>query len=73
MANACQWPNIVVPLAYSALATTIGQEVAAELGFRGNSEKEYAYWLGQRHSERVWSEYFSNAMVLAIRVVLRIG
>lgn len=73
IANACQWPNVVVPLAYTALTTTIGQGVAAELGFQGVSEKEYAYWLGQRHSERVWGEYFSNAMVLAIRVILRIG
>jgi hypothetical protein len=80
--KSCQWPNIVIPLARTAVLVEIGQRIVKETGFRlrrGDdesqfaSEEEYARWLGLRHRERVWGEYFSNAMVVAIRIILAFG
>lgn len=57
-----------------------GQRIISECGFklkdensRFASEEGYQKWLGQRHSTRVWGEFFSNAMVVAIRVILYFG
>jgi hypothetical protein len=72
----------VIPLARTAVLVEIGQRIVKETGFRlrrGDdesqfaSEEEYARWLGLRHRERVWGEYFSNAMVVAIRIILAFG
>jgi superfamily II DNA helicase RecQ len=80
--RSCQWPNIVIPVARTALLIEAGQRIVEELGFtlrRGYdeaefaSEEEYARWLGLRHKERVWGEYFSNAMVVVIRIILEFG
>jgi superfamily II DNA helicase RecQ len=68
--NTCQWPNVVIPVAYAAMATEEGQRVVQRLGFRGGDMEGYAKWLGTRHKERVWGEFFSNAMVVGIRVIL---
>jgi hypothetical protein len=75
--NKCQWPNVVMPLVRTAVLLEEGQRVIGECGFewkdesgRFASEESYQQWLGQRHSTRVWGEFFSNAMVVAIRVIL---
>ncbi|CAO2655088.1 Nn.00g101520.m01.CDS01, partial [Neocucurbitaria sp. VM-36] len=73
MENRCQWPNIVIPLAYTAMAMEGGQEIVREVGFQGREKKEYGAWLGKRHREPVWGEFFSNAMVVAIGVILKYG
>jgi hypothetical protein len=39
-------------------------------GELGGDWKEYVGWLAKRHAVQVWGEYFSNAMVVAIRVLL---
>jgi len=72
MDKRCQWPNVVVPAAYAARLTEEGIQVIGECGFRGNDDDEYARWLGKRHSEEVWGQVFTNAMVIAIRLVLRV-
>lgn len=72
IANKCQWPNVVVPLVYVASGTEEGQEVIRQSGYYGDDWEEYKRWLGKRHRERVWGEFFSNAMVLAIRMVERL-
>jgi hypothetical protein len=52
------------------MATEEGQRIVQGLGFRGGDIEVYAKWLGMRHRERVWGEFFSNAMVVGIRVIL---
>ena len=70
----CQWPNVVVPLArVAACEEGGGAFIVRQCGYAGElggDRKEYARWLGLRHRSRVWGEYFSNAMVVAIRVAL---
>jgi superfamily II DNA helicase RecQ len=71
--NRCQWPNVVVPLARAAGELDEGARIIRECGYQGElggSWNEYATWLGLRHRRRVWGEYFSNAMVVAIRIGL---
>jgi hypothetical protein len=68
--NACQWLNVVVPVAYAAMATEEEQRVVQGLGFRGGDIEGYSKWLGMRYKERVWGGFFSNAMVVGIRVIL---
>jgi len=71
--NQCQWPNIVVPLAMAAMGLVEGAKVVQACGYEEEGvedSKEYARWLGRRHSKRVWGEYFSNAMVVAIKVIV---
>jgi len=73
ISNRCQWPNVVVPLARAVAELEAGVEIIRQCGYRGElggDWKEYAGWLGKRHRQRVWGEYFSNVMVVAIRVVL---
>ena len=73
VANRCQWPNIVVPLARAAGALEAGVEMIRACGYTGElggDWKEYAVWLGKRHRVRVWGEYFSNVLVVAIRMML---
>jgi len=82
--NRCQWPNIVIPLVRAVLLLEKGQRIVEEVGFvlkvhEGEeerwvaSEEEYGRWLGARHKERVWGEFFSNAMVVTIRILLEFG
>jgi hypothetical protein len=52
------------------MATEEGQRVVQRLGFREGDMEGYAKWLGTRHKERVWGEFFSNAMVVGIWVIL---
>jgi hypothetical protein len=70
----CQWPNVVVPMArVTAAVQEGGVELVRRCGYEGElggDWREYAGWLGKRHRVRVWGEYFSNAMVVAIRVAL---
>ena len=47
------------------------QQLVRRLGFKGTKQEEYAKWLGTRHRERVWGEFFSNAMVTAVQIILR--
>ena len=71
--QACQWPNVVVPLARAAAEQEEGMQIIRQCGYAGGfggEWKEYAEWLGRRHRVRVWGEYFSNAMVVAIRIIL---
>jgi superfamily II DNA helicase RecQ len=66
----CQWPNVVVPLAYAARLTRRGTRTMGELGFSEVGDDAYAGWLGKRHREEVWGQIFTNAMVMAIQAVL---
>jgi hypothetical protein len=68
--NKCQWPNVVIPVAYAAMAIEEGQEIVQGLGFKGGDMEAHARWLGMRHRERIWGKFFSNAMVVGIRVLL---
>jgi superfamily II DNA helicase RecQ len=73
ISNRCQWPNVVVPLARAVAEHEAGVQIIRQCGFRGElggDWKGYAEWLGKRHWQRVWGEYFSNVMVVAIRVIL---
>jgi superfamily II DNA helicase RecQ len=72
VSNKCQWPNVVIPVARAAAGLGGGIRMIREAGFRGELDgdyREYAIWLGKRHIRRVWGEFFSNAMVIAIRVI----
>jgi superfamily II DNA or RNA helicase len=70
MDKRCQWPNVVVPLAYAARLTTRGIRTMGESGFREMGDEAYAAWLGKGSQEEVWGRVFTNAMVMAIRLVL---
>ncbi|KAH8686638.1 hypothetical protein GQ44DRAFT_720826 [Phaeosphaeriaceae sp. PMI808] len=72
MDKRCQWPNIVVPLAFAARVTEQSMQRVRECGFKDIGDDEYAAWLGKRHREEVWGQVFSNAMVVGIRLVLGI-
>ena len=57
----------------AAAGVEMGIQIIRQCGYRGElggEWKEYAVWLGKRHRQRVWGEYFSNAMVVAIQVIL---
>ena len=73
MNNRCQWPNVVIPVVFAAIGFGDGVEVIRRCGYEGKSIEEYSIWLGLRHRERVWGEYFSNAMVVAIRILSTMG
>jgi len=63
----------VIPVVRAIASEAAGVELVRELGYTGElggDWKEYAGWLAKRHAVRVWGEYFSNAMVVAIRVLL---
>ena len=66
----CQWPNVVVPLAFAARLTRDGIQAMGELGFAETGDEAYAGWIGKRHREEVWGQMFSNAMAIAIKVVV---
>ena len=66
----CQWPNVVVPLAFAARLTRGGIRAMSELGFRETGDEAYASWLGKRHGSEMWGQVFSNAMAMAIRIVV---
>ena len=70
MDKQCQWPNVVVPLAFAARLTRDGIRAMGELGFAETGDEAYAGWLGKRHREEVWGQMFSNAMAMAIKVVV---
>jgi hypothetical protein len=42
----------------------------SELGFRETGDEAYASWLGKRHGSEIWGQVFSNAMAMAIRMVV---
>lgn len=70
----CQWRNVVVLMArVAAGGEGGGARMVRQCGYAGElggDWKEYAQWLGKWHQSRVWGEYFSNAMVVAIQVAL---
>jgi hypothetical protein len=69
----CQWSNILVPIVRATVELEGAIGIVREVGFEGELSgdyKEYAGWLGRRHGSRVWGEFFSNAMVLFIRIML---
>lgn len=71
--NRCQWPNVVIPLVRALAEEENGIVLLRKWGYTGElggDWKEYAAWLPKRHKERVWGEFFSNAMVVAIRLLL---
>lgn len=71
--NKCQWPNVLLPVVRTAVMLVEGIEIVRRAGYRGElggDFQEYASWLGKRHGSRVWGEFFSNAMVVLIRVIL---
>jgi superfamily II DNA helicase RecQ len=72
MDKRCQWPNVVVPLAYAARLTRKGIQTMGESGFREIGDEAYAAWLGKRHREEIWGQIFTNAMVIAIKLVLEV-
>ena len=45
----------------------------AECGFREMGDEAYAAWLGKGSQEEVWGQVFTNAMVMAIQIVLGAG
>ena len=53
MDKRCQWPNVVVPLAFAARLTRDGIQAMGELGFAETGDEAYARWLGKRHREEV--------------------
>jgi hypothetical protein len=70
--NRCQRPNHVGPLVRVAAEVKVGRRIIRQCGYDGElggDWTEYALWLGKRHQHRVWGEYFSNAMVVAIRII----
>jgi superfamily II DNA helicase RecQ len=69
----CQWPNVVIPLAFAARLTKGGRRVMVEMGFEGEDDETYAGWLGKRYRGEVWGQIFTNAMVMAIKLVLSGG
>lgn len=73
MNNGCQWPNVVVPMVRAVAEVEKGIEVIRQCGYGGElggDWKEYGIWLGKRHGQRIWGEWFSNAMVVMIRIAL---
>ena len=70
MDKRCQWPNVVVPVAFAARLTRNGIQAMGELGFTEAGDEAYAGWLGKRHRKEIWGQIFSNAMAMAIKVVL---
>jgi hypothetical protein len=70
MDKQCQWPNVVVPLAFAARLTSKGIRVMGELGFAETGDEAYAGWLGKGHRSEIWGQVFSNAMAMAIKVVV---
>jgi superfamily II DNA helicase RecQ len=73
ISNRCQWPNVVVPVVRAIAGLEKGVEIIRQCGFRGElggDWKEYGAWLGKRHNYRVWGEFFSNAMVIIIRIAI---
>jgi hypothetical protein len=71
--NPCQWPNVLVPLARAVAGCEEGAQIVRKCGYKGElggDWREYAGWLGRRYHQRVWGEYFSNVMVLTIKVAL---
>lgn len=57
-------------MVFAARLTKRGIQVMGEMGFQETGDEAYAKWLGRRHREEVWGQVFSNAMVVAIRLVL---
>jgi superfamily II DNA helicase RecQ len=73
MSKRCQWPNVVIPVVRAIASEEQGVGLVRGCGYTGElggDWKEYAGWLAKRHAVQVWGEYFSNAMVVAIRVLL---
>lgn len=70
----CQWPNVIIPLVLTWSRTPQCSTMIGQMGFDGGTgggaNKQYQRWLGRRCEQRVWGEYFSNAMVLAIQAIL---
>lgn len=73
MDKRCQWPNVVVPLAYAARLTRSGIKAMGELGFAEIGDDAYSAWLGKRHKEEVWGQIFTNAMAIAIKLVVEVA
>jgi superfamily II DNA helicase RecQ len=76
MANRCQWPNVVIPVVRAAVGIEDGHEVIRECGFKGDFKgdcKEYGVWLGKRYRKRVFGEYVSNAMAVAVYIILKLS
>jgi hypothetical protein len=72
VAKPCQWPNVVVPVVRAVAIEPQGRAIARACGFQGDcgpNWREYAQWLGRRHSHRVWGEVFSN-VVNALRILI---
>jgi hypothetical protein len=64
---------VVVPVVRAIAGLEKGVEIIRQCGFRGElggDWKEYGAWLGKRHNYRVWGEFFSNAMVIIIRIAI---
>lgn len=71
MDKRCQWPNVVVPIAYAARLTERGIAIIEECGFIGIGDDAYARWLEKRHRVEVWGHVFTNAIAIAICVILQ--
>jgi superfamily II DNA helicase RecQ len=68
----CQWSNVLVPILRGLMLVKSGMAVLSRLGFEGDEADwvEYGRWLGLRHRRRIWGELMSNAMAVAIEVVV---
>jgi hypothetical protein len=53
MDKQCQWPNVVVPLAFAARLTRNRIQAIGELGFAETGDKAYASWLRKRHRKEI--------------------
>jgi hypothetical protein len=61
----------VVPLVYGARLTTRGIRTMGALGLGDiRGDNGYAAWLGRKYREEIWGQVFTNAMAMAIRLVL---
>jgi superfamily II DNA helicase RecQ len=77
--NACQWPNVVVPILVAMVygepggAGTVEARIQQfrELGYEGEMEEgRIARWVGRRHRRPIWGVWVSNGMAVVTRMLL---
>lgn len=59
-------------LAFAARLTKVRIKAIGKLGFREKGDEAYYKWLGRRHREEIWGYVFTNAMAIAVRLVVGI-
>lgn len=59
-------------MVYAARLTQVEIQTIREVGFEETEDEAYTGWLSRRSREEVWGQVFTNAIVVAIRLVLKI-